>query len=99
MDMVTRLISGVTQGLIDRLGINPDQLKAGFQSTVNDAARVKNEVLAAKQGFINVTSDFKAQLNRIEAQNLAIMRALGIEPILEAIENDGQGKIPERKAG
>lgn len=79
MSMVDNLIEGVTKGLINRLGINPQDIKNGFAGVIRDAAAVKNEVFAAKAGFSNVTADFKRQLDRIETQNVEIIRRLKAE--------------------
>ena len=79
MSMVDSLIEGVTKGLVAKMGVDPQKIVAGFNQMLADAGKVKNEVLAAKQGFIATATAFKTQLDRIEAQNRAIMAHFNIE--------------------
>lgn len=66
--------------IISRLGIDPEKLKAGLMSAIQDAQTVRNEVLAAKAGFINAAGAFNERLANIEAQNRRILELLEKQP-------------------
>lgn len=101
--MIDNLIEGVTAGLIKRMGIDPAHIVQGFNQTLADARTVKNELLGAKQGFIGAAQQFKAQLDRIEQQNAAILRGQGMsEPDIARLlgkTDHEHPQIEQRRAG
>jgi hypothetical protein len=61
----------IIANLMARLGLTPEAVetaKLQAQQVVNDARRVRDEVLAAKAGFQAATQHFDARLARLEAK-------------------------------
>lgn len=84
--------------LLAQLGVTPEQVRAQLQSIVTDASTVKNEVLAAKQGFgeaahyiVQRLDAIDARLARIEAMVQHAPDDLGPPalPFLNGSDHDG----------
>lgn len=86
--------------VLRKLNLDPEQIRAAVFGMIEDARRIKTEVLGAKDGFQNAVRHFDARLVNIERSLARIEKALNIPPEetllivngaakLEAPKNDG----------
>ena len=54
--------------IIAKLGIDPNELRTAVTRALGDAHTVKTEVLAAKQGFMDIVTHFDQRFDALNAR-------------------------------
>ena len=85
----------IAENMVKALGIDPDQLKGWIASIVADARHVRDQVDAAKQGFVGAVGHFNRRLDAIEAQNadLIALNKILIDHIISIRRTPGAHEI------
>ena len=85
----------MVENLVKALGIDPDQLRSWIASIVADAKHVRDQVDAAKQGFVGAVGHFNNRLDTIEKQNALMLQqqALIFQHLYNKETRPGAGDI------